>query len=100
MILEKEYHFFKQCKFNIWLNCQFSAKFISTNNAKIKLAPTIPNLQYAKVGQPKVNNIKVMCHLSMKFSDMFDENNHCTFDKIKDKRNEEQFNFFTNIIEV
>ena len=31
---------------NIWLNCYISAKFISANNAKIKIAPTIPNLQY------------------------------------------------------
>ena len=33
----------------------------------------------------KVNNNKVMCHLSMKFSDMFDQNPDCTFDTIRDK---------------
>ena len=26
-----------------------------------------------------------MCHLSMKFSDMFDQNSPCTFDKIREK---------------
>ena len=32
----------------------------------------------------KVNNNKVMCHLSMKFSDTFDQNPPCTFDSIKE----------------
>ena len=40
---------------------------------------------YAKVGQIKVNNNKVMCHLSKKPSDMFDQNPACTFDKIREK---------------
>ena len=40
---------------------------------------------YAKVGQIKVNNNMVMCHLSMKLSDMFNQNPGCTFDKIREK---------------
>ena len=40
---------------------------------------------YAKVGQLKVNNNQVMCHLSMKLSDTFDQNRPCTFDKIREK---------------
>ena len=35
-----------------------------------------------KVGQLKINNNQVMCHLSMKLSDKFDQNLPCTFDKI------------------
>ena len=34
-----------------------------------------------KVGQLKANNNKAMCHLSLKLSDMFDQNPRCTFDK-------------------
>ena len=33
---------------------------------------------YAKVGKLKVNNNQVMCHLSMKLSDTFDQNPPCT----------------------
>ena len=40
---------------------------------------------YAKVGQLKVNNNQVMCHLSMKLSDMFNQNPPCTFDQIWEK---------------
>ena len=40
---------------------------------------------YAKVGQLKVNNNQVMCHLSMKLSDTFDRNPPCTFDNITEK---------------
>ena len=32
------------------------------------------NTVFAKVGQLKVNNNQVMCHLSMKLSDTFDRN--------------------------
>ena len=42
-------------------------------------------IQYAKVGQLKVNNNQVMCHLSIKLSDTFDQNPPCTFDKIRGK---------------
>ena len=40
---------------------------------------------YAKVGQLKDNNNQVMCHLSMKLSDMFDQNLPCTSDQIREK---------------
>ena len=40
---------------------------------------------FAKVDQLKVNNNQVMCHLSMKLSDMFDQNPPCTLDKIREK---------------
>ena len=40
---------------------------------------------FAKVGQLKVNNDQVMCHLSMKLSDTFDQNPPCTLDKIREK---------------
>ena len=33
----------------------------------------------------KVNNNKVMCHHSIKFSDMFDQNPPYSFDKISEK---------------
>ena len=39
---------------------------------------------YAKVGQSKRNNQKVMCHKSMKFSDMFGHNPPHTFDKFRE----------------
>ena len=39
---------------------------------------------YAEVGQLKVNNNQVMCNLSMKISDTFDQNPPCTFDKIRE----------------
>ena len=39
---------------------------------------------YAKVGQLKVNNNQVMCHLSMKFSDKSYQNPHCIFDKVRE----------------
>ena len=39
---------------------------------------------FAKVGQLKVNNNQVMCHLSMKLSDTFDQNPPCTLDKIRE----------------
>ena len=45
---------------------------------------SLSTTQYAKVCQLKVNN-KVMCYLSMKFSDMFDQTPHCNSDKIRDK---------------
>ena len=38
-----------------------------------------------KVGQLKVNNNQVMCHLSMKLSDTLDQNPPCTLDKIREK---------------
>ena len=40
-----------------------------------------------KVGKLKVNNNQVMCHLSMKLSDTFDQNPSCTCtsDKIREK---------------
>ena len=40
---------------------------------------------FAKVGQLKVNNNQVMCHVSMKLSDTFDQYPPCTFDKIREK---------------
>ena len=43
------------------------------------------NTVYRKVGQLKVNNNQVMCHLSMKLSDMCDQNPPYTFDKIREK---------------
>ena len=39
---------------------------------------------YAKVGQSKRNNQKVMCHKSMKFSEMFGHNPPHTFDKFRE----------------
>ena len=39
---------------------------------------------FAKVGQLKVNNNSVMCHLSMKLCDKFDQNPHCTLNKIRE----------------
>ena len=42
---------------------------------------------YAKVGQPKSNNQKVMCHQSVKFSDMSDQTLLYTFNKISGKIN-------------
>ena len=38
-----------------------------------------------KVGQLKVNNNQVMCHLSMKLSDTLDQNPPCTLDQIREK---------------
>ena len=43
------------------------------------------NTENAKVRQLKVNNNQVMCQLSMKLSDTFDQNPPCTFDKIREK---------------
>ena len=40
----------------------------------------LSDLVFAKVGQLKVNNNQVMCHLSMKLSDTFDQNPPCTLD--------------------
>ena len=38
-----------------------------------------------RVGQLKVNNNKVMCHLSMKLFDMFNQTTHHTLEKIMAK---------------
>ena len=45
---------------------------------------------FAKVGQLKVNNNQVMCHLSMKLSDTFDQNPPCTLDKILGKTHSDE----------
>ena len=45
---------------------------------------------YAKVGQLKVNNNQVMCNLSIKVSDTFDQNPPCTFDKIREKTHSDE----------
>ena len=47
-------------------------------------------LQYTKVGQPNINNQKVMCQQSMKFSGIFDHNTPHTFDKIREKHSNEK----------
>ena len=45
-----------------------------------------PFTVHANVGQLKVNNNKVMCHMSMKLLAMFDQNPPHTLDKIVKKR--------------
>ena len=45
---------------------------------------------YAKVGQLKVNNNQIMCHLSMNLSDRLDRNPPCTFNKIRETHSDEK----------
>ena len=50
-----------------------------------------------KVGELKVNNNQVMCHLSMKLSDMFDQNTPCTFEKIRGTHSSEKRSHSTTL---
>ena len=56
---------------------------------------------YAKVGQIKVNNNKVMCHLSKKLSDTFDQNPAYTLTKLgktfSDEKRSQGLTFRANV---